>query len=126
MIPEHSFLEEVSSCGILMLPDNFYDKVEEGSIILKKPKAFRFCREGLIIDGENEPLKTDLVIFATGYKGDETLKSMFHSQTFQNYIMGSPTSTIPLYRYLIFFCNCSTTNQKNYLLHFPALSTIRN
>lgn len=84
-----------------MLPDNFYEKVEEGSIILKKPKGFQFCREGLVIDGENEPLKTDLVIFATGYRGDEKLKSMFHSPTFQNYIMGSPTSTVPLYRYLI-------------------------
>lgn len=85
-----------------MLPDNFYDKVEEGSIILKKPKGFKFCREGLVIDGENEPLKTDLVIFATGYRGDEKLKRLFHSPTFQNYIMGSPTSTFPLYRYFNF------------------------
>ncbi|KAF7148030.1 hypothetical protein RHSIM_Rhsim03G0254800 [Rhododendron simsii] len=101
MIPEHSFLQDFSSCEILMLPDNFYDKVEEGSIILKKPKGFQFCREGLVIDGENEPLKTDLVIFATGYRGDEKLKSMFRSPTFQDYIMGSPTSPVPLYRQMI-------------------------
>lgn len=104
-----------------MLPDNFYDKVEEGSIILKKPKSFQFCREGLVIDGENEPLKTDLVIFATGYRGDEKLKSMFHSPTFQNYIMGSPTSTVPLYRYLIstsWTSNFAIPCERNNIFHF--------
>ncbi|THG15430.1 probable flavin-containing monooxygenase 1 isoform X1 [Camellia sinensis] len=101
MIPKHSFLQGVSSCQILMLPENFYGKVEEGSIILMKSQSVGFCREGLIIDEEVEPLKTDLVILATGYKGDEKLKNMFHSPTFQNWIMGSPTSTVPLYRQII-------------------------
>ncbi|CAL5400489.1 unnamed protein product [Camellia sinensis] len=80
-----------------MLPENFYDKVEEGSIILKKSQSFGFCNEGLIIGREVEPLKTDLVIFATGCKSDKKLKTMFHSPTFQNCIKGSPTSTVSLY-----------------------------
>ncbi|GMP60332.1 hypothetical protein CsSME_00023237 [Camellia sinensis var. sinensis] len=84
-----------------MLPENFYDKVEEGSIILKKSQSFGFCNEGLIIGGEVEPLKTDLVIFATECKSDEKLKTMFHSPTFQNCIKGSPTSTVSLYRQVI-------------------------
>ncbi|KAF5945897.1 hypothetical protein HYC85_016125 [Camellia sinensis] len=81
-----------------MLPENFYDKVEEGSIILKKSQSFGFCNEGLIIGGEVEPLKTDLVIFAIGCKSDEKLKTMFHSPTSQNCIKGSPTSAVSLYR----------------------------
>ncbi|KAG8367496.1 hypothetical protein BUALT_Bualt16G0078000 [Buddleja alternifolia] len=101
MIPEESFVQEVSSCQILFLPDNFYDKVEEGSIVFKKPKKFSFCKEGLILDGEDDPLKADIVIFATGYKGDEKLRNIFTCPTFQNRIAGSPTSTVPLYRQMI-------------------------
>lgn len=98
MIPKHSFLQQASSCKIFFLPQNFYAKVEEGSIVLKQSKGFCFCKEGLILDGESHPLKADIVILATGYKGQEKLRNIFTSQTFQNYIMGSSTSTLPLYR----------------------------
>ena len=90
MIPKYSFLEEVSACQILVLPsENFYDKVDEGSIILRKPQGFSFCREGVIVDGEVEAIKTDLVILAKKY---------FHCPNFQKWITRSPTSTVPLYR----------------------------
>ncbi|XP_052181065.1 probable flavin-containing monooxygenase 1 [Diospyros lotus] len=101
MIPNHSFLQEISSCQIAILPENFYDKVEEGSIILKKSQSFSFCEEGLVINGEDEPLKADLVIFATGYKGNEKLRNIFSSPTYQKHIMRSPTSIVPLYRQII-------------------------
>ncbi|KAK4431803.1 putative flavin-containing monooxygenase 1 [Sesamum alatum] len=101
MIPEENVLREASSCQLLFLPPNFYDKVEDGSIILKKSQRFSFCKEGLILDGEDDPVKADIVIYATGYKGDEKLKNIFSSPTFQNCIAGSPTSTIPLYRQMI-------------------------
>ncbi|KAJ7962000.1 Flavin-containing monooxygenase [Quillaja saponaria] len=102
VVPEQSFLEDISACTIGILPENFYDRVEEGSIIMKKAQNFRFCEEGLIIGGEAQPLKTDLVILATGYKGDQKLKSMFKSSIFQQYIHGSETSKIvPLYRQII-------------------------
>ncbi|KAK6942214.1 Flavin monooxygenase-like [Dillenia turbinata] len=97
VIPDHSFHQHASSCTLVILPKNFYDKVEEGSIVLKRSKNIRFCREGLVVEGEPEPLKTDLVIFATGYKGDQKLKTIFKSPTFQNLIVASPTSTVPLY-----------------------------
>ncbi|GFP98930.1 probable flavin-containing monooxygenase 1 [Phtheirospermum japonicum] len=86
---------------LFFLPENFYDKVEDGSIVFEKSQKVSFCREGLILDGEESPLKADIVILATGYKGDEKLKNIFASTTFQNWIEGSPTSIIPLYRQMI-------------------------
>lgn len=98
MIPKSSFFQEISSCRIGMLPEKFYNKVEEGSIILKKSQNFSFCKEGLVISGESLPLKTDLVILATGYKGDQKLKNMFKSQIFQKYIFSAASSLVPLFR----------------------------
>lgn len=98
LVPSYSFLEGISSCRIGILPENFYDKIKEGSIVIKKPNSFSFCREGLIINGEAKPLETDLAILATGYKGEEKLQSIFKSPIFQKYINGSTTSTVPLYR----------------------------
>ncbi|KAK3195819.1 hypothetical protein Dsin_027129 [Dipteronia sinensis] len=101
MVPEHSFLQELSSCLISTVPEKFYDKVEEGSIVLKNSQSFSFCEEGILADNEIEQLKTDLVIFATGFKGDKKLKDMFVSKTFQDYMMGSPNEALPLYREII-------------------------
>ncbi|KAH0652268.1 hypothetical protein KY285_029780 [Solanum tuberosum] len=102
MVPKQSFLQDMSSCKSFLLPDNFYGKVEEGSIVLKKIQHFSFIKQGLILDGEvGKPIKADLVIFATGYKGQEKLKNMFSSKKFQNHIVGSPNSIIPLYRHII-------------------------
>ncbi|KAL3629796.1 hypothetical protein CASFOL_027018 [Castilleja foliolosa] len=101
MIPNESFLQEASSCQPFFLPNDFYDKVENGSIVLKKTQKVSFCREGLILDGEKSPMKADIVILATGYKGDEKLKNIFASTTFQKWIQGSPNSIVPLYRQMI-------------------------
>ncbi|KAJ1440084.1 Flavin monooxygenase FMO [Sesbania bispinosa] len=98
LVPKHSFLEDISSCQIAILPENYFDKIKEGSILIKKSQSISFCREGLIIDGEAKPLETDLVILATGYKGDQKLKNIFKSPIFQNYINGS---AIPHYRQII-------------------------
>jgi len=103
MLPKISFLEDMSACQTVMLPDKFYDRVEEGSIIIKNSQILSFCEEGLIIDGENQPIETDVVIFATGFKGDEKLRNIFESPVFQNNIMGSPTSTVSLYRSFVNF-----------------------
>ncbi|XP_038699237.1 probable flavin-containing monooxygenase 1 isoform X2 [Tripterygium wilfordii] len=101
MLPEHSFLEDLFSCQTLKLPEKFYDKVEEGSIILKKSQNYRFCREGLIIDGETQTLQTDVVIFATGYNSDQKLSNIFKSLIFKKSVIGSQTSVVPLYRHII-------------------------
>lgn len=98
MVPHHSFHQEINSCLVSTIPEKFYEKVEEGSIILKKASSFSFCEEGILVDGEATPLKTDLVILATGFRGDMKLKHIFASPTFQDLILGSPTASIPLYR----------------------------
>ncbi|WOL13447.1 putative flavin-containing monooxygenase 1 [Canna indica] len=98
MVPDHSFAQALDSCLVAMLPDKFYDRVEEGSIVLKKSKSFSFCKNGVIVDGEDDPIKSDIVIFATGFRGDEKLSSMFKSPFFRDIIAGSSTTTVPLYR----------------------------
>ncbi|XAR56227.1 Flavin-containing monooxygenase [Bertholletia excelsa] len=98
MVPKHSFLKEISSCLIATVPDGFYEAVEKGSIILKKAPSFGFCKEGVLIEGKSEPLKTDLVILATGFRGIDKLKDIFVSPTFQDLIVGSPDKIVPLYR----------------------------
>lgn len=98
MVPNHSLIEHFASCMTPTLPSNFYPVVEGGSLILKKSPSFRFCHAGLILDGgANSYHPTDVVIFATGYEGDEKLKNIFSSIYFQKCIAGS---SYPLYRYL--------------------------
>lgn len=98
MVPKHSFLNQISACLLSTVPERFYEKVEEGSIILKKAPSFSFCKQGIMVDGEVKPLEVDLVIFATGFRGDKKLKDIFVSQTFQDCILGSPNAAVPLYR----------------------------
>ncbi|XVF00777.1 hypothetical protein REPUB_Repub04eG0030600 [Reevesia pubescens] len=98
MVPEHSFHQEISSCLISTVPEKFYDKVEEGSILLKKTQNISFCEAGVMVDGQDSPLKSDLVILATGFRGDKKLRDIFVSTTFQDCIAGSPGAKVPLYR----------------------------
>lgn len=99
MLPKHSFFVEVSSCQVATIPPKFYQKVEEGSIVLRKSNSFTFSKNGLVIDDDDtQPVEADVVILATGYQGNQKLKSIFRSTTFQKYISTSPTSIMPLYR----------------------------
>ncbi|KAK4752696.1 hypothetical protein SAY87_021494 [Trapa incisa] len=98
-LPEHSLGKQFRSCITPTMPANFYNAVQEGSLILKKSSSFSFCRNGLIMDGEMARVyPTDVVIFATGFKGDEKLRNIFTSTFFQKCIVGS---SAPLYRELI-------------------------
>ncbi|XP_016512508.2 putative flavin-containing monooxygenase 1 [Nicotiana tabacum] len=98
IVPEHSFLNELSSCLISLVPEEFYDRVGEGSIKLKKAKSFGFSKEGIVLEGQAEPIKSDLVILATGFKGIDKLKHIFESPRFQDFIAGTDDSAVPLYR----------------------------
>ncbi|KAL5706200.1 flavin-containing monooxygenase [Ranunculus cassubicifolius] len=97
-VPEQSFNQDINGCTLCVTPENFYDRVDEGSIVLKKSSTFSFCKYGLIVEGNTAPIETDIVILATGYKGDEKLRDIFSSSIFQKYIMGLPGRTVPLYR----------------------------
>ncbi|OMO79979.1 Flavin monooxygenase FMO [Corchorus capsularis] len=98
MVPNYSLLQDVSSCMIATLPDKFYDKVDEGKIKLKKAPNFSFCPNGILVDGETTPVEADVVIFATGYRGENKLRNIFVSQTFQKLIAGTPDAAMPIYR----------------------------
>ncbi|GJV42248.1 probable flavin-containing monooxygenase 1 [Tanacetum coccineum] len=76
--------------------ENFFDELEKGSIKLKKSKNYSFYDQGILIDEDNTKIEADVVIFATGFKGEEKLKSIFESSTFGQFITDSPR--VPLYR----------------------------
>lgn len=69
------------------MPEKFYKGVEEGSIILKKSQRISFC-EGVVVADEVEPLNADLVILATGFKGEKKLRDIFLSPTFRTTFQG--------------------------------------
>ncbi|KAI0514030.1 hypothetical protein KFK09_010063 [Dendrobium nobile] len=98
MIPKHSFFQGVAAGLLAVLPEHFYDKVEEGSIILKPSKTFEFSKNGVLIEEEVTPIKADLVIYATGFKGDKKLKNIFISPWFQKVVAGTKDMIVPLYR----------------------------
>ncbi|XP_038900843.1 probable flavin-containing monooxygenase 1 [Benincasa hispida] len=100
MVPKQSFLQDISSCIFGRLPEKFYDKVDEGSIILKKSPCFSFCEEGIMIKGETKPIHSDVVILATGYRGDLKLKDIFTSSTFRDYMIFGDLA-VPMYRHCI-------------------------
>ncbi|KAJ8530327.1 hypothetical protein K7X08_037162 [Anisodus acutangulus] len=99
MVPEQSFLNELSSCSVSLVPEGFYHRVVEGSIkLIKKAENFGITKEGIVLEGQAEAIKSDLVILATGFKGIDKLKHIFESPKYQEFIAGSDDSAVPLYR----------------------------
>uniref|UniRef100_A0ACD5YG96 Uncharacterized protein n=1 Tax=Avena sativa TaxID=4498 RepID=A0ACD5YG96_AVESA len=98
MVPKHSFFQAMSSWLVAQTPNKFFDKVEQGSIILKNAKQMSFCKEGVIVQGESVPIKSNVVIFATGYKGDQKIKELFTSPLFRDIVVGTPSTAAPHYR----------------------------
>nr|CAB3454131.1 unnamed protein product [Digitaria exilis] len=102
MVPDYSFSFAMSSCSIAMLPEGFYDRVDEGSIILKKSKAFNFSNDAIILQDRNESIKSDIVILATGFRGDQKLRDIFTANWCRKIVAGSPDTSAPLYRYSLY------------------------
>ncbi|KAM0847140.1 hypothetical protein ACQ4PT_055214 [Festuca glaucescens] len=98
MVPDHSLFEALVTCLIAITPKDHYKRLEEGSIVLKKSRTFTFCNEGVLLEGEASPTKSDIVIFGTGYKGDQKINDMFKSEYFRSIAVGSTSTTVPLYR----------------------------
>jgi dimethylaniline monooxygenase (N-oxide forming) len=106
MVPDHSLFEALAAATIAITPKDHYKRLEEGSIVLKKSKTFSFCKDGVLVEGEPSPVKSDVVIFGTGFRGDDKIKDMFSSKYFRSVAVGSESTTVPLYRYIcvyIFF-----------------------
>ncbi|XP_031488556.1 probable flavin-containing monooxygenase 1 [Nymphaea colorata] len=106
ILPEGSFFQEMASCNIFTLPQDFYDHVEAGRIIIKKSARWGFCEKGLVLESEShdqkkqELVEADLVILATGYRGNQKLKSLFEpSSPYHRYLLpGLECGVLPLYR----------------------------
>ncbi|XP_028550508.1 probable flavin-containing monooxygenase 1 [Dendrobium catenatum] len=98
MVPEHSFFHGISTNQFCLLPNNFYNKVEEGSIVLKPSKTFEFYENGVLLKDNTTLIETDLVIYATGFRGDQKLRNIFVSPWFQNIVAGTEDMIVPLYR----------------------------
>ena len=98
MIPKHAFIKQVASCMLPTLPATFYKRVDEGSIVLKKSQSFHFTQTGIVLEEDMTPIPTDVVIFATGFRSDESFSKIFKSAYFQSCIFGS---SAPFYRYSI-------------------------
>lgn len=99
MVPDYSFSFAMSSCLIAMLPEGFYDRVDEGSIVLKKSKRFSFYSDGIILEDRNECIKSDIIILATGFRGDQKLRDIFMENWCRKIVVGSSDTPVPLYRY---------------------------
>jgi dimethylaniline monooxygenase (N-oxide forming) len=50
------------------------------------------------VEGEFSPIKSDIVILGTGFRGDQKIKDMFTSEYFRSIAVGSTSTTVPLYR----------------------------
>ncbi|CAN6225350.1 unnamed protein product [Urochloa humidicola] len=97
MEPDIGFAGSLSSCKIGMLPEAFYDKVRGGSVVIRRSGAFSFCEDGLVLDA-GRVVPADLVILATGFRGDQKLRDMFVSPLVKDIVAGSSDTTVPLYR----------------------------
>ncbi|KAK1693268.1 hypothetical protein QYE76_009965 [Lolium multiflorum] len=101
MVPDHSFFEALVACLVAIAPKDHYKRLDEGSIVLKLSKTFTFCKEGVLLEGESSPIRSDIVIYGTGYRGDEKINNMFKSEYFRSIAVGSTSTTLPLYREVI-------------------------
>ncbi|KAM0836478.1 hypothetical protein ACQ4PT_062294 [Festuca glaucescens] len=101
MVPGHGFARSISSCLISMLPDGFYDRVKEGSLVFARSKSFSICEDGLMLDGGGDKQRVvpaDVVVLATGFRGDQKLRDMFASPRVKDIIAGAPETAVTLYR----------------------------
>ncbi|XP_071693104.1 probable flavin-containing monooxygenase 1 [Rutidosis leptorrhynchoides] len=98
MLPQHSISKDMRSCLISYIPDSddFFQKLEKGSIKLQKSQRYNFYEKGISTVEDKMNIEADIVIFATGFRGQEKLKNIFESSTFGQFIAGSPR--VPLYR----------------------------
>ncbi|KAH9305700.1 hypothetical protein KI387_010104 [Taxus chinensis] len=95
LIPDHSFLQEISSCYTGLFPNNFFSKAEEGLIRFRKSSSWSFSCKGIILDDGTE-LEADIVVLGTGFDGVKKLKSLLPNKFGD--VLEKSAGVVPLYR----------------------------
>ncbi|TVU42743.1 hypothetical protein EJB05_09164, partial [Eragrostis curvula] len=101
MVPDHSFARSSLGWRIGILPEGFYDKVDQGIIELRKCSSFSFCTDGLVLDQEGDVVGADVVVLATGFDTDAPLRRLFTSSPswFRDIVVDAASpDVLPLYR----------------------------
>jgi len=102
LVPDHSFVEELSSCNTSTYPANLFPRAEEGCILFRKSPNWSFSNKGVVLDDGTE-VETDLVVFGTGYDAEKKLKNLL-PEPFAD-VLEKSAGVVPLYRfgYLLLF-----------------------
>ncbi|GLJ07601.1 hypothetical protein SUGI_0070610 [Cryptomeria japonica] len=98
LVPDMSFLEEMTSCSIALLPNKLFPKVEEGLIRFQKSSSWSFYNEGIVVD-DGTKIEADVVVLGTGYDGDKKLKSLLPTKFGD--VLEKSGGALSLYRELI-------------------------
>ncbi|KAK3121724.1 hypothetical protein QOZ80_8BG0659710 [Eleusine coracana subsp. coracana] len=101
MVPDCTISQSLLGWKLGLLPDRFYDLVDEGSLVLNKCDSFSFCADGLVLDS-GKRVEADVVILATGFNPDQLLRSVFTSPWVRDIVSGASSDTmLPLYRNIV-------------------------
>ncbi|KAB8101647.1 hypothetical protein EE612_032532, partial [Oryza sativa] len=96
MVPGYSFSQSILACRLGILPKRFYDRVDDGSIVLRRcDPSFSFCAGGLVLDVAtgDHIVDADVVILATGFQADRQLRDIFVSPWFSKIVAESSDAT---------------------------------
>jgi len=98
LVPDHNFVEELSSCNTSTYPANLFPRAEEGCILFRKSPNWSFSNKGVVLDDGTE-VETDLVVFGTGYDAEKKLKNLL-PEPFAD-VLEKSAGVVPLYRGII-------------------------
>ncbi|KAK6941249.1 Flavin monooxygenase-like [Dillenia turbinata] len=93
--PEHPFLEDYASCQMAILPENFFEEADKGTIRFKRAFKWWFWDGGIEFE-DNTKLEADIVFLSTGFDGKKKLKTIL-PEPFRS-LLEYPSGLMPLYR----------------------------
>nr|CAB3467757.1 unnamed protein product [Digitaria exilis] len=109
MVPDCGLGQASLGWRLGILPERFYDMVDDGSIELKKCGSVAFSADGLVLDdGDGEratvAIAAVVVILCTGFDIDRPLRDVFSSSSpwfGDTIVSGSGDDVLPLYRHCV-------------------------
>ncbi|KAI4335169.1 hypothetical protein L6164_013839 [Bauhinia variegata] len=93
--PEHPFVEDIASCQMAIMPENFFCEADKGKIRFKRASEWWFWDRGIEFE-DNSILEADVVVLATGFDGKKKLKIIL-PEPFRS-LLDYPSDIMPLYR----------------------------